>query len=98
MNRANKVDLPPLRVFAVVDRHKRATESPVNLVCHTQIELDAVGKAQRKIMGEFMERLARIIEKNETLPELEKMERSEFVVDVAGRYLAVERRRNKEIF
>lgn len=55
-----------------------------------QIELDAVGKAQRKVIGEFKERLARIIEKNETLPELEKMERSEFVVDVAGRYLAAE--------
>ncbi|CAM9947612.1 unnamed protein product [Ectocarpus sp. 12 AP-2014] len=49
------------------------------------IELDAVGKAQRKVIGEFKERLACIIEKNETLPELEKMERSEFVVDVAGR-------------
>lgn len=60
---------------------------------HNQIELDAVGKAQRKVIGEFKERLAHIIEKNETLPELEKMERSEFVVDVAGRYLAAENRR-----
>ena len=62
----------------------------MNLVWHNQIELDAVGKAQRKVIGEFRERLARIIEKNETLPELEKMDRSEFVVDVAGRYLAAE--------
>ena len=44
-----------------------------------------MGKAQRKVVGEFKERLARIIDKNETLPELEKMERSEFVVDIAGR-------------
>lgn len=44
-----------------------------------------MGKAQRQVVGEFKERLARIIERNETLPELEKMERSEFVVDVAGR-------------
>lgn len=53
---------------------------------HDKIELDAVGKAQRKVVGEFKQRLARLIDKNETLPELEKMERSEFVVDVAGRY------------
>lgn len=45
-----------------------------------------MGKAQRKVVGEFKQRLARLIDKNETLPELEKMERSEFVVDVAGRY------------
>lgn len=64
------------------------------LVWHNQIELDAVGKAQRKVIGEFKERLARIIEKNKTLPELEKMERSEFVVDVAGRYLVAESRNN----
>lgn len=38
------------------------------------------------MVGEFKQRLARLIDKNETLPELEKMERSEFVVDVAGRY------------
>lgn len=50
-----------------------------------QIEPDAAGKAQQKVVGEFKARLARIIEKNETLPELEKMDRSEFVVDVAGR-------------
>lgn len=66
----------------------------MHLVWRNQVELDAVGKAQRKVIGEFKERLARIIEKNETLPELEKMERSEFVVDVAGRYLAAESRRN----
>lgn len=46
------------------------------------------------MIGEFKKRLARIIEKNETLPELEKMERSEFVVDVAGRYLVVKSRRS----
>ena len=51
-----------------------------------QVELDAAGKAQRGVVGEFKGRLARIIERNETLPELEKMDRSEFVVDVAGRY------------
>lgn len=51
-----------------------------------QVELDAAGKAQRGVVGEFKQRLARIIERNETLPELEKMDRSEFVVDVAGRY------------
>lgn len=54
-----------------------------------QVELDAAGNAQRKVVGEFKERLARIIERNETLPELEKMDRSEFVVDVAGRYVCV---------
>ncbi|CAM9308631.1 unnamed protein product [Ectocarpus sp. 4 AP-2014] len=60
-------------------------ESAAEVGDNANIELDAVGKAQRKVVGEFKERLARIIEKNETLPELEKMERSEFVVDVAGR-------------
>ncbi|CBJ28164.1 conserved unknown protein [Ectocarpus siliculosus] len=60
-------------------------ESAAEVRDNANIELDAVGIAQRKVVGEFKERLARIIEKNETLPELEKMERSEFVVDVAGR-------------
>lgn len=45
-----------------------------------------MGKAQRKVVGEFRERLARLIARNESLPELEKMERGEFVVDVTGRY------------
>lgn len=53
--------------------------------CRGQIEPDAAGRAQRKVVGEFKSRLARIIEKNDTLPELEKLERSDFVVDVAGR-------------
>ncbi|CAM9331513.1 unnamed protein product [Ectocarpus sp. 6 AP-2014] len=60
-------------------------ESAAEVRDNANIELDAVGIAQRKVVGEFKERLARIIEKNETLPKLEKMERSEFVVDVAGR-------------
>ncbi|CAN0362423.1 unnamed protein product [Pylaiella littoralis] len=60
-------------------------ESTAEVRDSANIELDAVGKAQRKVVGEFKQRLARLIDKNETLPELEKMERSEFVVDVAGR-------------
>lgn len=50
-----------------------------------QMEPDAAGKAQRKVVGEFKARLARIVERNEMLPVLEKMDRSEFVVDLAGR-------------
>lgn len=49
------------------------------------MEPDAAGKAQRKVVGEFKARLARIVERNEMLPVLEKMDRSEFVVDLAGR-------------
>ncbi|CAM9277675.1 unnamed protein product, partial [Laminaria digitata] len=60
-------------------------ESTAEVRDNTNVELDAAGKAQRVVVGEFKERLARIIERNETLPELEKMDRSEFVVDVAGR-------------
>ncbi|CAM9456895.1 unnamed protein product [Scytosiphon promiscuus] len=60
-------------------------ESTVETRDNTNIELDSVGKAQRKIFGEFKERLARMIARNENLPELEKMDRNEFVVDVAGR-------------
>lgn len=50
-----------------------------------QIEPDAAGKAQQKVVREFKDRLARIIEKNETVPEMEKIDRNEIVVDVAGR-------------
>lgn len=50
-----------------------------------QIEPDAAGRAQRKVVGEFKARLARIVQRNETLPDMEKMDRNEFVVDVAGR-------------
>lgn len=58
-----------------------------------QKEPNAAGKAQRKVVGEFKARLARMVERNEILPELEKMDRSEFVVDLAGRYAPRDRRR-----
>ncbi|CAM9814816.1 unnamed protein product, partial [Discosporangium mesarthrocarpum] len=48
-------------------------------------EMTMASMVQRKVVGEFAARLARIVKHNETLPDLEKLERGEFVVDVAGR-------------
>lgn len=45
----------------------------------------AAEAAQLKVVEEFKERLARIIDRDETLPAMERVDRDELVVDIQGR-------------